>query len=86
MTYFRMSTDDRLGLIKSYVGEGDFTAEPTNIQGGSAVCNIPDLQRLLKLLCKNGYEHHVAMTRGHYGDLLYDAISTYLDWDIYYHQ
>jgi L-fucose isomerase-like protein len=86
MTYFRMSTDDRLGMIKSYVGEGNFTDDPNNIQGGSAVCEVPDLQQLLKLLCKHGYEHHVAMTRGHYGDLLYDAISTYLDWDIYYHQ
>ena len=40
MTYFRMSTDDRLGLIKSYVGEGEFTDDPTNIHGGSAVCRI----------------------------------------------
>ena len=31
MTYFRMSTDDTLGLIKSYVGEGEFTDDPTNI-------------------------------------------------------
>ena len=28
MTFFRASTDDRLGTIKAYVGEGEFTADP----------------------------------------------------------
>ncbi len=86
MTYFRMSTDDLRGEIRAYLGEGDFTDDPNNIQGGSAVCQVPNLQQLLKFLCKNGFEHHVAMTRGHYANVLYEAISTYLDWDIYYHQ
>lgn len=86
MTFFRMSTDDRRGVIKSYVGEGDFTDDPVNIQGGSAVCHIPNLQNLMKHLTKNGYEHHIAMTRGHYADVLEDAISTYLGWDIFHHQ
>ncbi len=86
MTYFRMSTDDTLGLIKSYVGEGDFTDDPTNIHGGSAVCRVDDLQSLLKYICKNGFEHHVAMTRGHYADVLEEAITSYLDWDLYRHE
>ena len=86
MTYFRMSTDDRQGLIKSYLGQGEFTDEPTNIQGGSAVCVVPSLQHLLKYLCKQGFEHHVAMTRGLYANVLDEAISTYLGWDLYHHQ
>jgi L-fucose isomerase-like protein len=85
MTYFRMSTDDTRGLIKSYVGEGEFTDDPTNIQGGSAVCKIDNLQGMMKYVCKNGFEHHVAMTRGHYADVLEEAISTYLKWDLYRH-
>jgi L-fucose isomerase-like protein len=85
MTYFRMSTDDSLGLIKSYVGEGEFTDDPTNIQGGAAVCRVPDLQGLLKFLCKTGFEHHVAMTRGHYAHVLEEAITSYLGWDLYRH-
>jgi len=86
MTYFRMSTDDREGKIRSYVGEGNFTEDPNTIQGGSAVCEIPELRQLLKFLCKNGFEHHVAMTRGHYGKVLHEAVDTYLDWDVYYHE
>ena len=86
MTLFRMSTDDRRGVIKSYLGEGEFTDDPVNIHGGAAVCHIPDLQKLMKHLTKNGYEHHIAMTRGHYADVLEEAISTYLKWDLYRHQ
>jgi L-fucose isomerase-like protein len=85
MTYFRMSTDDSLGLIKAYVGEGEFTDDPNNIQGGSAVCRIKDLQTMMKYICKNGFEHHVAMVRGNWADVLEEAITTYLDWDLYRH-
>jgi len=86
MTYFRMSTDDRRGLIKAYVGEGNFTDDPVNIQGGSAICYIPNLQNLMKHLTKNGYEHHIAMTRGYYAAVIEEAVSTYLGWEIYHHQ
>ena len=85
MTYFRMSTDDTLGIIKSYVGEGEFTDDPNNIQGGSAVCRVKDLQTMMKYICKNGFEHHVAMVRGNWADVLEEAITTYLDWDLYRH-
>ena len=86
MTFFRMSTDDTLGLIKSYVGEGEFTDDPNTIQGGSAVCRINNLQQMMKFVCRNGFEHHVAMVRGQWADVLDEAISTYLDWDLYRHQ
>ncbi len=86
MTFFRMSTDDTQGLIKSYVGQGEFTDDPTNIQGGSAVCRVENLQQMMKYVCKNGFEHHVAMTRGHYADVLEEAITSYLGWDFYRHQ
>jgi L-fucose isomerase-like protein len=85
MTYFRMSTDDTLGIIKSYVGEGEFTDDPNNIQGGSAVCRVDNLQPLMKYICKNGFEHHVAMSRGHYADVLEEAITSYLGWELYRH-
>ena len=86
MTYFRMSTDYRRGVIKSYLGEGEFTDDPANIQGGMAVCHIPNLQGLMKYLTKNGFEHHIAMTRGYYADVLEEAITTYLGWELYRHQ
>jgi len=86
MTFFRISTDDTVGEIKAYLGEGEMTADPVgNFQGGSAVCHVPDLQALLDYLCKNGFEHHVAVARGHCADVLDEAVTTYLGWDLYYH-
>ena len=87
ITYFRISTDDPRGMIKAYLGEGEMTADTVgNFQGGSAVLRVPDLQKLLNHLVKNGFEHHVAVTRGHFAGVLNEAITTYLGWDLYFHQ
>lgn len=85
MTYFRISTDDRRGVIKSYLGEGTITNDPYGMDGGIAVCEIPDLQRLMKFMCKNGFEHHVAMVRSHVAGILEEAIGNYLGWELYNH-
>jgi L-fucose isomerase-like protein len=85
ITFFRISTDDPRGIIKAYLGEGEMTDDPVTIQGGSAVLRVPRLQGLLDYLCRNGFEHHVAVTRGHCADVLDEAIDTYLGWDLYRH-
>jgi len=85
MTYFRISTDDTIGSIKSYLGEGEFTDDAYGMDGGIAVTRIPELQKLMKYMCKEGFEHHVAMVRGNVADVLEEAVNTYLDWDIYRH-
>jgi L-fucose isomerase-like protein len=86
MTYFRISTDDTKGQIKSYLGEGNMTDDPYGMDGGIAVCEIPNLQNLMKYMCKNGYEHHVAMVRGHVSEVLEEAIGNYLGWELYIHK
>lgn len=86
LTYFRISTDDPKGIIKSYLGEGEITDDPYAMDGGIAVTKIPNLQSLMKYLCKNGYEHHVGMGRGHVADIIEEAVSTYLGWDLYRHE
>ncbi len=86
MTYFRISTDDTRGKIKSYLGEGQFTNDSFGMDGGIAVCRVKDLRKLLGYICKNGFEHHVAMTRSHCAQILHEAVSKYLGWDLYYHQ
>lgn len=86
MTYFRISTDDNKGIIKSYLGEGKMTDDPYGMDGGIAVCEIPNLQNLMKFMCKNGFEHHVAMVRGHVMEILEEAIENYLGWDVYKHE
>jgi L-fucose isomerase-like protein len=85
MTYFRMSTDDKLGMIRSYAGEGEFTDDEFPMHGGVAVCKIPNMRRLFRYVTKNGFEHHVAMVRGNWADLLQEAATTYLGWDFYGH-
>ncbi len=85
MTYFRISTDDSRGIIKSYLGEGVITDDPYGMDGGIAVCEIPDLQKLMKYMCKNGFEHHVGMVRGHVAEIVEEAVENYLGWELYKH-
>lgn len=86
MTFAKISTDDTCGMIRMYVGEGEFTDDPVETVGGVAVCKVPALQELLDLLCTEGFEHHVAMVRGHCADILAEACSTYLGWDVHVHR
>ena len=85
MTYFRISTDDTLGRIKAYAGEGSITNDPYGMAGGIAVTRIPELQQLMKFMCKNGFEHHVAMVRGEVAEVIEEALETYIGWDLYRH-
>ncbi|UCD51057.1 MAG: hypothetical protein JSW27_00180 [Phycisphaerales bacterium] len=85
MTYFRVSTDDRRGKIKAYLGEGTFTDDPFDMDGGIAVCQVPRLRELLGYMCQHGFEHHVAMTRMHCAAVLQEAVSKYMRWDLYHH-
>ena len=86
MTFFRASTDDRLGTIKAYVGEGEFTADPFGMDGGIAVTKVGRLRPLLGFIARNGFEHHVAMVRGHHAGAVCEAVTRYLDWPIYRHE
>jgi hypothetical protein len=56
MTYARITTDDRRGCIRTYVGEGRITGDPLDTFGSRAVVEIPNLQKLMRYVCKNGYE------------------------------
>ena len=85
MTYFRISTDDLLGKIKGYVGNGTFTADPFAMDGGIAVIDLPRMRDLFTHLCRQGFEHHVAMVRGNHADVVDEAVSRYLKWDVYHH-
>jgi L-fucose isomerase-like protein len=86
MTYFRISTDDTKGIIKSYLGEGVITDDPYGMDGGIAVCKVPNLQKLMKHMCKNGFEHHVAMVRGLVSEIVEEAVGNYMGWELYKHE
>ena len=85
-TFFRISTDDPKGCIKAYLGKGEITDEPYGMDGCIAVTKVEGLQRLMKYICKNGFEHHVAMCRTDVVDILNEAIDTYLGWNLYVHE
>ena len=85
-TFFRISTDDTKGCIKSYLGEGCITDDPYGMDGCIAVTKVDNLQTLKKYICKNGFEHHVAMCRGNVKDILQEAIESYLGWNLYVHE
>jgi L-fucose isomerase-like protein len=85
-TYCRVSTDDLNGRIISYVGEGDITNDPLKTFGGVGVVQVPNLQKLLRYICDNGYEHHVAMNLSQTASVVKEAFSNYLGWEVYHHQ
>lgn len=85
-TFFRISTDDPKGVIKAYTGEGIITDDPYDMNGCIAVTKVNNLQKLMKHICKNGYEHHVGIVRAHVADILEEAIDNYLGWNLYVHE
>ena len=86
LTFFRISTDDPAGKIRAYVGEGEITNEPYGMDGCIAVTKVDNLQKLMKHICRHGFEHHVALVRGHVAEILQDAIENYIGWDLYVHE
>jgi len=84
-TFLRISTDDLNGAITAYVGEGEFTQQTLDTYGTYGVVHIPDLQDLLHYICKNRFEHHFAATQALVAEAVYEALTTYLGWDVYYH-
>jgi L-fucose isomerase-like protein len=86
MTYVRITTADRLGKIRAYVGEGRLTDDPLDTFGCRAVAEIPNLKALMRYVCKNGFEHHAAMNASQTAGILAEAFETYMEWEVYYHQ
>ena len=85
-TLFRISTDDTKGAIKAYLGTGEITDDPYGMDGCIAVTKVNNLQTLMKYICKNGFEHHVAMVRNDVKEILNEAIEDYLGWNLYVHE
>jgi L-fucose isomerase-like protein len=86
LTYGRITTEDTRGQIGAYVGEGCFTDDELKTFGMRAVVEVPNLEKLMRHICKSGFEHHAAMTKSHTAGALAEALGTYLKWDVYYHE
>jgi L-fucose isomerase-like protein len=85
ITFCRVSTDDLQGQMRAYVGEGETTDDRPQSFGGYGVVKIGGLQKLMQYVCKNGYEHHVAVNRSHHGAAIAEALGNYKGWEVYHH-
>ncbi len=87
LTFARIDTDDRRGVIHTYVGEGAFTNDPlSTISGTHAVVEVRGLQDLLRTLCRLGFAHHCAFSASQTASVLEEAFGQYLGWEVYRHQ
>ncbi len=86
MSFARFSTNDREGKMWGYVGEGAFTNDPLETFGGAGVAQIPGLQKLLRFICENGFEHHVAANFSTVASAVHEATTRYLNWNVHWHK
>jgi L-fucose isomerase-like protein len=85
LTYARFTTDDTAGVVRGYFGEGTTTDDDLQTFGHRAVAHVPRLQNLLRYVCENGFEHHVAVNPSHTGEVIREACGKYLGWEMYAH-
>ena len=85
MSYARYSTDDRRGVIRGYTGHGRFTDDPLTTFGGAGVVEIPQMQKLLHYICREGFEHHVAANFSETAPAVHEAATRYLGWESHFH-
>src|SRR5579863_7615938 len=85
MSFARFSTDDTAGVMRGYVGQGEFTSDSLNTFGGVGVVQIPQLQKLLHYICENGFEHHVAANFSTTAGAVHEAAVRYLGWQMHWH-
>ncbi|MBA7657613.1 hypothetical protein ES703_65552 [subsurface metagenome] len=86
VTYCRVSTDDAYGVIRAYLGQAQVTEDRVSTFGGYGVIQVPDFQGLLRFICENGFEHHVALNPSLVADALEEAFGKYLGWEVYHHK
>jgi L-fucose isomerase-like protein len=84
-TFCRVSTNDLSGRISTYLGQGELTDDLLDTFGGFGVAHIPDLQVLLKHICENGFEHHVAVNLSRSANAIAEAFDKYMGWEVYHH-
>lgn len=46
----------------------------------------PNLQELMRHVCRNGFEHHVVMNASNTVDVLEEALGNYMGWDVHRHR
>ncbi|MDW5266666.1 MAG: fucose isomerase, partial [Edaphobacter sp.] len=60
--------------------------DPLNTFGGAGVVEIPNMQQLLRYICENGFEHHVAANFATVASPIQEATTKYLGWPMHLHK
>jgi L-fucose isomerase-like protein len=77
-------TQDPGGAWKAVVAHGDIEDNPATTFGTYGWCRIPHLQDLYRNVLLRHFPHHVAMTQGSVGDVLWEAFGNYLGFEVYH--
>jgi L-fucose isomerase-like protein len=79
-------TEARRDLVKLF---GELHITPVWVAldtfGTKAVVKVDRLQRLMRFICRNGFEHHAATNGSHCANAVPEALGNYLGWDVYQH-
>lgn len=81
-TYSNCFTED--GVLTVYVDKGRFTEDPieNTYFGCGGVAEIDDLQNKLISLARQGFKHHTTVGVGDMTEVLTEAFTTYLGYDV----
>ena len=72
--------------MRGYVGRGRIHRRSAGDVRRRGRGEIPQLQNLLRYICENGFEHHVAANLSDDSRAaVYEADSKYLGWEMYWH-
>jgi hypothetical protein len=63
------------------MGAGEMSKLQEPSFGTLGVLESPNMQDLLRHLCEQGYEHHVAIAQGNQVEIVHEAFSKYMNWD-----
>jgi L-fucose isomerase-like protein len=77
-------TQDPDGSWKAVVSEGAFEDNVAKTFGSYGWCRIPRLQSLYRDVLLRHFPHHVAITKNHVGNVLWEAYGNYLDFQVYH--
>ena len=83
LTLFRVTQDAESGW-HAVVAEGKIEDNPAETFGAYGWCRIPHLQRLYRDVLLRHFPHHVAITQGHVGNVLWEAFGNYLGMNVYH--
>ncbi len=83
LTLCRITQDPR-GDMKAVVAEGRIESNPATTFGCYGWCRLPNLQRLYRDVLLNHFPHHVAITQGHVGNVLWEALGNYFGMKLYH--